>query len=61
MAKQEGAGFLVWAASIEDLRPLDVEVRLVSSRNQVLGAVHTDAAGLARIAPAGDDETGKRP
>lgn len=59
VAKQEAAGFLVWAASIEDLRPLEgVEVRLVSSRNQVLGTARTDTAGLARIPSAGDDEAG---
>ena len=55
VAKQEEKGFLVWAASLEDLHALEgVEVRLVSARNQVLGTARTDAAGLARIPHAGD-------
>lgn len=59
VAKQEGAGFVVWAASVTNLRPLEgVEVRLVSTRNQVLGQARTDAAGLARIPSTGDDEAG---
>jgi uncharacterized protein YfaS (alpha-2-macroglobulin family) len=50
VAKQEGAAFLVWASSIEDLRALeDVELELVSVRNQILNRARTDAAGLARI------------
>jgi uncharacterized protein YfaS (alpha-2-macroglobulin family) len=61
VAKQEGSGFLVWAASVQDLRPLGgVEVQLVSVRNQVLGAARTDASGLVRIPfDGGDGEAGQ--
>lgn len=60
VAKRDGAGFLVWANSVEDLRALEgVRLELVSARNQVLGAASTDASGLARIPYAdGDDEPG---
>lgn len=60
VAKEDGAGFLVWASSVGDLRPLEgVELTLLSFRNQVLGASLTNAEGLARIPHAGhDDELG---
>lgn len=60
VAKQEGAGFLVWSNSIRDLQALDgVELQLLSVSNQLLGTARTDAAGLARIPYAGgNDELG---
>lgn len=56
VAKEDGAGFLVWANSVQDLRALDgVELTLLSFRNQVLGTTRTNAEGLARIPYAGHD------
>ncbi|MDY0307892.1 MAG: MG2 domain-containing protein, partial [Desulfovibrionaceae bacterium] len=56
VAKQDGAGFLVWTSSVEDLRALEgVELTLLSFKNQVLGRARTSSEGLARIPFAGDD------
>ena len=57
VAKQDASGFLIWASSVQDLRPLeDVELTLLSFKNQALGGARTDPDGLARIPFAGDDE-----
>jgi uncharacterized protein YfaS (alpha-2-macroglobulin family) len=50
VAKAEGAGYLVWATSINTLAALPgVTVTLVSAKNQILGQARTDERGLARI------------
>ncbi len=60
VVKKDSGGFLVWANSIASLSALPgLEVELLSSKNQVLGAARTDAQGLARIPfQPGDDEHG---
>ncbi|MGE4441834.1 MAG: alpha-2-macroglobulin [Desulfomicrobium sp.] len=57
VAKQDEAGFLVWASSMQDLDALEgVELTLLSFKNQVLGVSRTNADGLARIPNAGNDD-----
>jgi len=56
VAKQDAAGFLVWANSLGDLRALDgVELTLLSFKNQVLGTTRTNSDGLARIPYSGNE------
>ncbi|NLY40402.1 MAG: alpha-2-macroglobulin family protein, partial [Desulfovibrionales bacterium] len=61
VAKQDETGLLVWATSLNTLKALDgVSIRLVSTKNQLLGVARTDAQGLAYV-PVNrtDDEAGE--
>lgn len=60
VVKKDSAGFLVWANSIASLAALPgLEIQLLSSKNQILGAARTDAQGLARIPyQRGNEERG---
>lgn len=50
VTKKEHDGYLVWANSIATLQALSgLEIKLVSSKNQILGSARTDEQGLARI------------
>lgn len=60
MAKAWDGGYMIWANSIDSLRPMrDLEVALISSKNQILASARTDETGLARFSrPAQNDEMG---
>ena len=60
MAKAWDGGYMIWANSIDSLRPMrDLEVALISSKNQILASARTDEMGLARFSrPAENDEMG---
>lgn len=59
VAKEDPKGYMIWASSISSLKSLaGLEIRLISSKNQILGTGYTDDSGLARISASGNDELG---
>lgn len=60
MAKSWQDGYMIWANSIDTLQPMrNLEVVLISSKNQVLNAGRTDDSGLIRLtAPTENEEMG---